>query len=49
MAVIRITNTEQRAALVNALANDVIHARFYFNLVVTLTAEFERDPMQVTR
>jgi hypothetical protein len=44
MAAIKIESAEQMKALVAAVANDVIHARFYYDLLNGLAAEFKQDP-----
>lgn len=44
MAVIVISTSSEMAALVEGLANDVIHARFYYDLLAGLAQEFEKDP-----
>lgn len=44
MAVIVISTSAEMAAVVNGLANDVIHARFYYDLLIALAREFEKDP-----
>jgi len=44
MAPIKIRTGPAMTSLVERLAGDIIHARFYYHLLLNLAGEFERDP-----